>query len=129
MADQEPNEQPTIRTIAMPADLNPAGDVFGGWLLSQMDMAGGIAAGKRAEGRIATVAIDAMVFHRPMKLGDVLSCYCTIEKIGRTSIAITVEAWAHGRPGGDSRKITAGRFTYVAIGPDGRPRPVPPKAG
>ena len=127
MADQEPNEQPTIRTLAMPADLNPAGDVFGGWLLSQMDMAGGIAAAQRAHGRIVTVAIDAMVFHQPMKLGDVLSCYCTIEKVGRTSLTILIEAWAHGRPGGDSRKITAGRFTYVAVGPDGRPRPVPPE--
>ena len=129
MADQEPDSQPTIRTVAMPADLNAAGDVFGGWLLSQMDLAGGIAAAKRAEGRIATVAIDAMVFHRPMKLGDVLSCYCTIEKVGRTSIAIMIEAWAHGRPGGESRMITAGRFTYVAIGADGRPREVPPKGG
>ena len=127
MAEQEPNDQPTIRTVAMPADLNPAGDVFGGWLVSQMDLAGGIAAAKRAQGRIVTIAIDAMVFHQPMKLGDVLSCYCTIEKVGRTSIAIKIEAWAHGRPGGDSRKITAGRFTYVSVGPDGRPRPVPPE--
>jgi acyl-CoA thioesterase YciA len=113
----------------MPADLNAAGDVFGGWLLSQMDLAGGIAAGQRAGGRVVTVAIDAMHFHRPMKLGDILSCYCLLEKTGRTSLAYRVEAWARGRAGGPREKITEGRFTYVSIGPDGRPRPVPALGG
>jgi len=125
MADQEPTIDPTIRTVAMPADLNAAGDVFGGWLLSQMDLAGGSAAGQRAEGRVVTVAIDAMHFHRPMKLGDVLSCYCFLEKIGRTSLTYRIEAWAHRRVSSPSEKITEGRFTYVSIGPDGKSRPVP----
>lgn len=126
MADSEPTGQPTVRTVAMPADLNAAGDVFGGWLMSQMDIAGGIAAAHRAEGRVVTVAVDAMQFHRPMKVGDILSCYCEIEKIGRTSLAYRIEAWARSRVGGPGTKITAGRFTYVAVGPDGRPRTVPP---
>ena len=126
MADIEPMGQPTIRTVAMPHDLNANGDVFGGWLLAQMDLAGGIAAGLRAEGRVVTVAIDAMHFHKPMKLGDLLSCYCELEKIGRTSLTYKVEAWARRRIGGPGEKITEGRFTYVAVGPDGRPRPVPP---
>lgn len=125
MSDTEPTDQPTVRTVAMPADLNAAGDVFGGWLLAQMDIAGGVAAAHRAEGRVVTVAIDAMQFHSPMKVGDILSCYCAIEKIGRTSLAYRIEAWARARVGGPGRKITAGRFTYVAVGPDGRPRPVP----
>jgi acyl-CoA thioesterase YciA len=127
MAEIEPTGQPTIRAVAMPHDLNPSGDVFGGWLVSQMDIAGGVAAGLRAEGRVATVAIDAMHFHKPMKLGDLVSCYCELEKVGRTSLAYRIEAWARRRSGGPGEKITEGRFTYVAIGPDGRPRPVPPE--
>ncbi len=127
MADIEPGDQPTVRTVAMPADLNANGDVFGGWLLAQMDIAGGIAAGLRAEGRVATVAIDAMHFHKPMRLGDVLSCYCRLEKLGTTSMAFIVSAWARRRAGGPGEKITEGRFTYVAIGPDGKKRPIPPE--
>lgn len=129
MDENEPSRDPTIRTIAMPADLNGAGDVFGGWLLSQMDLAGGIAAGQRAGGRVVTVAIDAMHFHKPMKLGDVLSCYCLLEKTGRTSLTYKVEAWARRRTGGSSQKITEGRFTYVSIGADGNPHPVPAVGG
>lgn len=129
MSDVEPTGQPTIRTVAMPADLNANGDVFGGWLLSQMDIAGGIAAGLRSEGRVVTVAIDAMHFHKPMKLGDVLSCYCELEKVGTTSLSYVVEAWARRRAGSTGTKITEGRFTYVAIGADGMKRPVPPQKG
>jgi len=125
MTDQEPPGLLTIRTIAMPSDLNYEGDVFGGWLLSQMDMAGGIAARWRAKGRVATVAIEAMQFHTPIRMGDEVSCYCTETKIGRTSLTFRVEAWVRRRDGGSQEKATHGTFTFVAIGPDGRPRPVP----
>jgi acyl-CoA thioesterase YciA len=129
MSDTEPTGQPTVRTVAMPADLNANGDVFGGWLLSQMDVAGAIAAWDRSGGKVVTVAIDAMHFHKPMKLGDILSCYCEVERVGTTSIAIVVEAWARRRSGGPGTKITEGRFTYVAIGDDGKKRPIPPEKG
>jgi acyl-CoA thioesterase YciA len=125
MTDQEPPGLLTIRTIAMPSDLNYEGDVFGGWLLSQMDMAGGIAARWRAKGRVATVAIEAMQFHTPIRMGDEVSCYCTETKVGRTSLTFRVEAWVRRRDGGAQEKATQGTFTFVAIGPDGRPRPVP----
>jgi acyl-CoA thioesterase YciA len=125
MTDQEPPGLLTIRTIAMPSDLNYEGDVFGGWLLSQMDMAGGIAARWRAKGRVATVAIEAMQFHTPIRMGDEVSCYCTETKVGRTSLTFRVEAWVRRRDGGSQEKATQGTFTFVAIGPDGRPRSVP----
>jgi len=125
MTDQEPPGLLTIRTIAMPSDLNYEGDVFGGWLLSQMDMAGGIAARWRAKGRVATVAIEAMQFHTPIRMGDEVSCYCTETKVGRTSLTFRVEAWVRRRDGGAQEKATQGTFTFVAIGSDGRPRPVP----
>ncbi len=126
MSEQEPSGLLTIRTIAMPSDLNYEGDVFGGWLLSQMDLAGGIAARWRAQGRVATVAIEAMQFHMPMRLGEELSCYCIETKVGRTSLSFRVEAWVRRRNGGPQEKATQGIFTFVAIGPDGKPRPVPP---
>jgi acyl-CoA thioesterase YciA len=117
---------PALRSIAMPADANPNGDIFGGWILSQMDLAGGNVAVQRAKGRVATVAITAMTFHLPVFVGDEVSCYCSIEKIGRTSMAIKVEAWARRARSGETVKVTEGIFTYVAIGDDRRPRPVPP---
>lgn len=126
MTEQEPPGILTIRTIAMPSDLNYEGDVFGGWLLSQMDLAGGIAARWRAKGRVATVAIEAMQFHTPIRMGDEVSCYCTEVKIGRTSLTFRVEAWVRRRDGGVQEKATHGTFTFVAIGADGRPRPVTP---
>ena len=117
-----------IRTLAMPADANPSGDIFGGWVLSQMDIAGGITASQRARGRVATVAVTAMTFHLPVFVGDVLCVYTEIEKVGRTSITVALEAWAlRGRLGGRAR-VTEGRFVFVALGEDGRPRPVPPDA-
>ena len=119
---------PALRTVAMPADANPNGDIFGGWVLGQMDIAGGIVAARRAQGRVATVAVTAMSFHLPVFVGDEVSCYCTIERIGRTSIAIKVEAWSRRAFGAETVKVTEGLFTYVAIGPDRRPRPVPPEA-
>lgn len=124
--DLRPEGMLTIRTIAMPADLNYEGDVFGGWMLSQMDLAGGIAARWRAQGRVATVAITAIEFHVPVKVGDELSCYCQETRCGRTSLIYRVESWIRRRDGGDEIKATEGTFTYVAIGPDGRPRPIPP---
>jgi acyl-CoA thioesterase YciA len=115
------------RTLAMPADANPSGDIFGGWVLSQMDIAGGITAASRAAGRVATVAVDAMVFHKSVYVGDVLCTYADILRVGRTSIAIHIEAWALRSRQGERVKVTEGTFTLVAIDDAGRPRPVPPE--
>jgi acyl-CoA thioesterase YciA len=123
-----PEAPPLVRVIAMPADANPNGDIFGGWLLSQMDMAGGSLAMRRAGGRCATVAVDAMVFHHPVFVGDEVSCYGTLVKTGRSSITIRVEAWRRNMLSHEVRKVTEAIFTYVAIGGDHRPRPLPPTA-
>jgi len=123
MADQ-PKGELTLRTLAMPSDTNPSGDIFGGWVLSQMDIAAGIAAGAEARGRVTTVAIDAMRFHRPVKVGDVLCVYALVTKIGTTSLTIELEAWVLRNRIGDREKVTEGIFTFVAIDSDGRPRPV-----
>ncbi|MDR3439346.1 acyl-CoA thioesterase [Telmatospirillum sp.] len=125
MSEQEPSGLLTIRTIAMPNDLNYEGDVFGGWLVSQMDLAGGIAARWRSGGRVTTVGIEAMQFHTPLRMGDELSCYCTEVRIGRTSMTYLIEVWVRRREGGSQVRATKGTFTYVALGSDGRPRPVP----
>ena len=126
MADD--NERPvgelSIRTVAMPADTNPSGDIFGGWVLSQMDISGGVMAHQRAQGRVATIAVDSMVFHQPVKVGDVVCCYGEITKVGRTSMTIHIQTWIIREAGGLQVKVTEGDFTYVALGPDGRPRPV-----
>lgn len=121
-----PRGQLTIRTLAMPADANPHGDIFGGWVLSQMDIAGGIWAAQRAEGRVVTVAVEAMSFIRPVNVGDVLAVYTEPHREGRTSIAIHVEAWALRHRLGNRVKVTEGLFTFVAIDDGGRPRPLPP---
>ncbi|MEZ5933531.1 MAG: acyl-CoA thioesterase [Alphaproteobacteria bacterium] len=114
----------TIRTLAMPADTNPSGDIFGGWVLSQMDLAAGIMAAKRAKGRVATVALDGMSFHLPVYVGDVVSCYAKVTRIGRTSMTVEVETYVNrGRIEADL-KVTEGRFTMVAIDDAGRPRTV-----
>ena len=119
-------DQPLIRTIAMPADINPNGDIFGGWLMAQMDLAGGNAAMRRARGRCATVAVDGMVFHQPVFVGDEVSLYGHILRIGRTSITIRVEAWRRSRTDKAEQKVTEGTFTFVAIDENGKPRLVPP---
>ena len=119
------NSEPALRTIAMPADTNPNGDVFGGWLLAQMDLAGGNVAVRRARGRVATVAITAMTFHLPVFVGDEVSCYGIVERVGRSSIAIRVETWVRRARTGEREKVTEGLFTYVAIDESRRPRPVP----
>lgn len=119
---------PALRAIAMPADTNPNGDIFGGWLLAQMDLAGGTVAVRRAQGRVATVGIEAMTFHQPVFVGDEVSCFATIEKVGRTSMRIRIETWVRrDRAGATPIKVTEGVFTYVAIGTDRRPREVPPE--
>jgi acyl-CoA thioesterase YciA len=122
-----PAVEPALRSIAMPADANPSGDVFGGWLLSQMDLAGGTVATQRARGRVATVAVTAMTFHLPVFIGDEVSCYAVIIKIGQSSLTVRIESWVRRRDSDERIKVTEGIFTYVAIGPDRRPRPVPPE--
>jgi len=116
---------PSLRTVAMPADTNPSGDIFGGWLLSQMDIAGGNAAGLRAKGRVTAVSVEAMTFHKPVLIGDEVSCYTTILRVGRTSIRVKIDTWVRRGFRSDLFKVTEGIFTYVAIGDDRRPRPVP----
>ncbi len=122
----EPRGALTIRTLAMPADTNPAGDIFGGWVLSQMDIAGSLAAVERAHGRVATIAVEAMSFIAPVKVGDIPCVYARIEKTGTTSITVAMEAWARRNRLDDRVKVTEGRFVYVALGDDGRKRPLPP---
>ena len=119
-----PTNDPALRAIAMPADTNPHGDIFGGWLICQMDLAGATVAVRRAGGRVVTVAITAMTFHRPVCVGDEVSCYGSIEKVGTTSIAIKIESWARRGTGTTPIKVTEGLFTYVRVGPDGRPQPI-----
>lgn len=121
----EPNGALTIRTLAMPADTNPAGDIFGGWVLSQMDIAGSICAVERVQGRVATVAVEAMTFIAPVKVGDVLCVYTSIERIGNTSITIAMEAWARRNRLADRVKVTQGRFVYVALDEHGQKRIIP----
>ena len=122
----EPQGALTVRTIAMPADTNANGDIFGGWVMSQMDQAGGIAGVDRAQGRVVTVAVDAMHFISPVRVGDVLCVYTQVERVGRTSMTIRVEAWARRFRNAAFDQVTRATFTFVAIDEEGRPRPVPP---
>ncbi|MBJ7318643.1 MAG: acyl-CoA thioesterase [Alphaproteobacteria bacterium] len=124
-----PETRPVGRIIAMPADTNPEGDIFGGWLLAQMDVAGATPAFELAQGRCATVALDGMVFHQPVAVGDEVSIYADVISTGRTSIRIHVEAWkrARGQPLATSVRVTQGVFTYVAIDENRKPRPLPGK--
>lgn len=115
----------TTRTLAMPSDTNPAGDIFGGWVLSQMDIAAGIRAGQRAQMRVVTVAVDSMSFIRPVKVGDILGIYTKVAELGRTSMVIHVEAWVRRDRIGLREKVTEGRFKFVAINDDGEPTPIP----
>jgi acyl-CoA thioesterase YciA len=123
--DGTPRGELTVRVSAMPADTNANGDIFGGWVLSRMDQAGGIAGVEHARGRVVTVALDAMTFIRPVRVGDVLEVYTDVESIGRTSMKIHVEAWAMRFRTHLREKVTVATFTFVAIGDDGRPRPIP----
>ncbi len=124
-----PGRDPALRTFAMPRDANPNGDIFGGWIMAQMDLAGAVAAVRRARGRVATVAVEAMEFHRPVNIGDLVSCYAAVTRVGRTSMRVEIETWVERRMTRVQEKVTAGTFTYVAIDDKGRPRPVEAQAG
>jgi acyl-CoA thioesterase YciA len=122
-----PEGEPMIRAIAMPADANPSGDIFGGWLMSQMDLAGANAASRRSRGRCVTVAVDGMVFHEPVFVGDEVSLYGNVIRVGSTSMTIRVEAWRRSRTSDTRKKVTEATFTYVAVDEDRKPRAVPPE--
>jgi len=119
-----PALEPTIRVTTMPADANAYGDIFGGWLIGQMDMAAGLVAARRAKGRAVTIAMDAMQFHAPVFVGDEVSVYAELVKVGRSSMKIDVEAWRRGRHGEERQLVTQANFTFVAVGEDRKPRPV-----
>lgn len=121
-----PEGAPVIRTIAMPGDTNPEGDIFGGWLMSLMDLAGATVAFRLASGRCATVAVDGMTFLNPVSVGDEVSLFARAVKVGHTSVAVQVEAWRRPRDRETVTRVTEGLFTYVAIDQDRRPRPVQP---
>ncbi len=126
MAETPPSlEYLTLRVIAMPRDANPSGDIFGGWLVSMMDMAGGTSAIHTSQGRVVLAAIDKMSFLRPVLVGDEVSCYTHIVKVGTTSIQMSVEAWVKRPAGGHIHKVTEGIFTFVAIDESRQPRPLP----
>jgi acyl-CoA thioesterase YciA len=124
MSDQ-PRGELAVRTMAMPADTNANGDIFGGWVMSRMDQAGGIAGVSRTRGRVVTVAVEAMTFIRPVKVGDVLCVYTEVESIGRTSFKVHVEAWAQRFMTDAREKVTDATFTFVAVDDTGKPRLVP----
>jgi acyl-CoA thioesterase YciA len=125
MPDELPTRtEPAIRTVAMPADTNPAGDIFGGWLMAQMDLAAGNVAARRARGRCATIAVEKIVFLSPVKVGDEVTLYSEVVSVGRTSMRLRVSAWRRPRDSDDSIKVTEAEFTFVALAADGRPRPV-----
>lgn len=129
---EEPKGELILRTVAMPADTNPNGDIFGGWIMSQMDLAGGILAKEISQGRTAAVAVESMKFIKPVKVGDVVCCYGQVEKIGNTSMSMRLEVWVKPvqRKGGGARfKVTEARFTYVAIDDEGKKRSVPKPVG
>jgi acyl-CoA thioesterase YciA len=121
-----PDREPILRVVPRPGDINANGHIFGGWVLSQMDIAAGIVASRRAEGPVATVAIEAMEFIAPILLHDVISVYARIERTGRTSMAIRIEVVAQRNRGTSEVKVTEGVFTFVALDSDNRPRPLPP---
>jgi acyl-CoA thioesterase YciA len=121
----EPSGTLTIRTLAMPADTNPAGDIFGGWVMSQMDIAGAICAVERVKGRVVTVAVEAMSFIAPVKVGDILCVYCAVDRVGTTSITVGVEAWVRRNRIADRVQVTHGRFVYVALDENGNKRAIP----
>ncbi|HEX7273928.1 MAG TPA: hotdog domain-containing protein [Casimicrobiaceae bacterium] len=123
-----PSGDPTLRVVPMPADANQHGDIFGGWVMSQVDIAGGVVAARRARGRVATVAVNAFVFKQPVLVGDVVSFYVEIMRAGRTSVTVDVQVYAQRNPGKMiCVKVTEASLTYVAVGTDRRPRALPPE--
>nr|WP_033075321.1 acyl-CoA thioesterase [Sphingopyxis sp. MWB1] len=127
-ADTAPTSAPAVRVTAMPANANVYGDIFGGWLMAQMDLAASSVASLHARGRAVTISVEGMSFHRPVFVGDEVSVYARLVKVGRTSMHVAVEAWARDRHASDEHRVTEARFIFVAVGPDRRPRPVPPLA-
>lgn len=119
-----PAGQPALRVTAMPADTNPYGDIFGGWIMSQMDMAAGLVAARHSKGRAVTIAVDAMQFYAPVAVGDEVSVYADLVKVGRSSMTIAVEAWRRDRFGEAVDRVTQARFVFVAIDEDRKPRAV-----
>ena len=124
--NRPPPVEPAIRAIAMPANANGNGDIFGGWIMSQMDLAGGSVASIQARGRVATVGVKAIAFHVPVAIGDEVSCYAQLVRRGTTSVTTNIEVWVRRRNVDVQVKVTEGEFTYVAISDDGTPRPLPP---
>jgi len=122
--ETRPEGEPTLRTIAMPSDTNPAGDIFGGWLMSQMDLAAGTVAALAARGRASTISVEGMKFLRPVKVGDEVSIYARMVRIGRTSMLIHVEAWRRARHEERSVRVTEADFTFVALDETGKARNV-----
>ena len=125
--DSPPDIEPAIRMVAMPADTNPSGDIFGGWIMSIMDMAGGNTAYQRASGRVATVAVKEIVFKHPVRVGDVVSCYAEVSRVGRTSLDTKVSLWVQHDRQGKPEKVTEGVFSFVALDDKGKPRTVDPE--
>ncbi|WP_322963143.1 acyl-CoA thioesterase [Sphingomonas fuzhouensis] len=123
-----PDQHPTIRVTAMPSDANPYGDIFGGWLMGQMDLAAGSVASRHSGGRAVTIAAEGMKFHAPVLVGDEVSVYATLVRVGNTSMTIEVEAWRRARHMEDATKVTQARFVFVATDKDRKPRIVPPMA-
>jgi len=120
----EPHGEVTMQTIAMPADTNANGDIFGGWLLAQMDLAGGVLAKKISNGRAVTVAIESITFLEPVKVGDLVSCYVELLKIGRTSMTVQVEVWINCHQPERRARVTGGTMIYVAVDDNGRKRTI-----
>ncbi len=122
-----PGKSPALRVVPMPADANQHGDIFGGWIMAQVDIAGGVTAAARARGRVATVAVNAFQFKQPVFIGDVLSFYADIVRVGATSITVNVEVYAQRNPADvETVKVTEATLTYVSMGGDRKPRPIPP---
>ncbi|SLN77470.1 acyl-CoA thioesterase [Oceanibacterium hippocampi] len=117
---------PIIRTAPQPRDCNASGDIFGGWVLSQMDIAGGVTAARRARGRVVTVAVQAMTFHQPIRVGDIVSIYGNVTKVGRTSIHVELVTLVQRQLAEEPITVTEGTYIFVAVDENGRPRPVPP---
>jgi len=124
--ETQPTGCPATRITAMPADANPYGDIFGGWLMAQMDMAAALVASRHSKGRAVTIAVEGMQFHRPVLVGDELSVYARLVKVGNTSMTVDVEAWRRARHSEESHKVTQAKFVFVAIDEVRRPRKVPP---
>ncbi|HEX6634076.1 MAG TPA: acyl-CoA thioesterase [Usitatibacter sp.] len=131
MATLPEGEQPVLRIVPMPADTNAHGTIFGGWVMSQVDIAGSVPAWERAQGRIVTVAVNSFVFQEPVYVGDLVSFYARVLKVGRTSITVDVEVFAERRREGKKQvvRVTEAQLTYVAVDEHRRPRPVPPADG